>query len=204
MCWRMIFHRASDGVCELCERYICWGVKYYFAILPAQPPCQSSSLSVFHSHSAELRLSALWKWKMELVINFPSCGSSEKEWQFWLDDLNVLLFSLPLMSGFCFPFYLSNPPNSIANIIFSQEADVGVEEVSGRVQPRRTVWAHPQNPQSPRVHLQVHRPITHALLPVSVCVPFCWLTIMLIPVQFILGTTIMQIDILDRTQSPVT
>lgn len=48
-----------------------------------------------------------------------------------------------------------------------QEADVGAEEIFGRVQPRGTVRAHPPHPQSPGVHLQVHRSLAHALLPVS-------------------------------------
>lgn len=108
MCWRMIFFtmhlRANKNVCELCERCICWGVKYYFAIFPPPPPCQSSSLlSFFPSPSVALCLSALWKWKMELVINFPTCGTSEKEWQFWLNDFDFFLpFSLFFLSHFLF------------------------------------------------------------------------------------------------------
>lgn len=106
MCWRMIFSPCIWGqikLCELCERYICWGVKYYFAILPPPHPCQSSSLSFCNSHSVALCLSALWKWKIELVIHSSTCGASEREWQFCLNDLDFFSpFSLFFLPGFCF------------------------------------------------------------------------------------------------------
>ncbi len=152
----------------------------------------SLPLSSFPPHSVALCLSALWKWKMELVINFPTCGTSEKQWQFWLNDFDsFLLFSLLFLSRlnlFCFLlFSLSLSFSSLTHITLSQKADVRVEEVSGCVQPRGTMWAHPPNPQSPRVHLQVHRPLAHALFPVSVCVPFYGLIIMIMTSNFFLN-----------------
>lgn len=124
----------------------------------------STSVPVFPSRSFTLLHSVFLLYgseKWSLVINFPTCGTSEKEWQFWW---------FWFLSSF-FSFFL---------IILSQKADVGVEEVSGCVQPRGTMWANPSYPQSPRVHLQVHRPLAHALLPVSVCATFCGVIIMII------------------------
>lgn len=68
MCWRMIFFTmhlwANQNVCELCERYICRGVKYYFAIFPPSPPfCLSSSLTLTLLHSVFLLYgSKKWSW----------------------------------------------------------------------------------------------------------------------------------------------
>lgn len=61
--------RANKNVCELCERYICWGVKYYFAIFPQPPRCHffflllSGSFALTLLHSVFLLYgSEKWSW----------------------------------------------------------------------------------------------------------------------------------------------
>lgn len=174
----LFFHHASEGKykCELCERYICWGVKYYFAIFPPPPPCQSSSLprsfTLTLSHPVFLLYgSEKWSWWLTFQPVEHQKMNDYSDWIIFISFF-LFLFSLCLLILFSVLLFSLSISLSFSHIILSQKADVGVEEVSGCVQPRGTVWAHPPNAQSPRVHLQVHCTLAHALLPVSVFVSF--------------------------------
>lgn len=159
MCWRMISSPCIWGQIKMsvsCVKGTSVQVWNTILLFFHSHLSDSFSLWFFCSHSIALRLSALWKWKMELVINFPTCATSEKEWQFCLNDFDCLLSPHPAPPSWFLP-----------RIFLPQKADVGVEEVSRCVQSRRTVWAHTPNPQSPRVYLQVYCSFTHALLAVS-------------------------------------
>lgn len=78
---------------------------FFHLRLPASLPLpQSFTLNMLH-----YVFYAMWKWKMELVINFPICGTLQKEWQFWLNDFDLFLSFFFLFLSF-FSVFLSLSP----------------------------------------------------------------------------------------------
>ena len=96
----IFFHHALEGkkknVCEPCERYICWGVKYYFAIFPSPPHSLHLLLPLSRSFTLPLLQSVFllygsekWSWWLTL----QPVEHQRRKLQFWLND-----FFLPFLS----------------------------------------------------------------------------------------------------------
>lgn len=106
MCWRRISSPCIWGQIKMsvsCVKGTSVQVWNTILLFFHSHLSDSFSLWFFCSHSIALRLSALWKWKMELVINFPTCATSEKEWQFCLNDFDCLLSPYPAPPSWFLP-----------------------------------------------------------------------------------------------------
>lgn len=155
--------------CAKSTSVVVWNatLTFFHLRLPASFPLSVSFMLYGSENGVDDWLSNLWNMREGRGMTIPS------EW-LWFISFLLSFFAISLL---CF-----------LHIILWQKADVSVEEVSGCVQPRGTVWAHPPDPQSPWVHLQVHCSLADALLPVSVCVyPWCGLMIMISTFNFLLN-----------------
>lgn len=153
--WLLLFsfwYQASECKYWIWDSYIC--MKHFLMVIPETSICQSicfshSSFALSQLHIAVL-LYGSEKWSLWLTFQpVGHRGTNEQSVSMGL----IYFCLLSLLFFFC---------NAL-----TQKADVSVEEISGCFQPRRTVWAHPPNPQSPWIYLQVHCSLPHALFPVS-------------------------------------